>query len=66
MSAQLCPRCGAALRTKQVSNLLAKYCDRCGSLPHATNVKTGKVVLVDRAGTPIPPVASQAVNGGRG
>jgi Zn-finger nucleic acid-binding protein len=53
MSAEACPRCCAHLKTKQVNNLLSKYCDRCGSLPFATNVKTGRGVIVDRSGLPI-------------
>lgn len=51
--AQPCPKCGAALRTKQVNNLLAKYCDHCGSLPVATDVKTRRCVRVDRSGLPV-------------
>lgn len=50
---QTCPSCGGTLRTKQVSSLLSKYCDHCGSLPFATDVKTGKSVKVDRSGAPI-------------
>lgn len=52
MSAQTCPRCSGGLKTRQVENLLSKFCDHCGSLPFATNVKTGKPVLVDRSGIP--------------
>jgi len=52
MSEQVCPRCGGGLRTRQVNNLLSKYCDHCGSLPFATNVKTGQPVRVDRSGQP--------------
>lgn len=51
-ASQTCPRCGGDLRTKQVDNLLSKYCDHCGSLPFATNVKTGEAVRVDRSGLP--------------
>lgn len=51
-AAQSCPRCGGDLRTRQVSLILSKYCDRCGSLPVATNTKTGKSVIVDRSGNP--------------
>lgn len=50
---QTCPRCGAGLRTRQVSNLLSKYCDHCGSLPFATDVKAGRAVTVDRSGAPV-------------
>lgn len=49
---QTCPRCGGGLRTRQVDNLIAKFCDHCGSLPFATNVKSGKPVRVDRSGAP--------------
>lgn len=49
-----CPRCGGGLRTKQVDGLLSKYCDHCGSLPFSRDVKTGKVVKVDRGGVPVP------------
>lgn len=49
-STQTCPRCGGFLRTQQVQNLLAKHCDRCGSLPFATDTKTGETVRVDRNG----------------
>ena len=52
MSAQTCPRCGGYLRTRQIDNLLSKYCDHCGSLPFATNVRTGEAVKVDRSGQP--------------
>ena len=57
MSAQPCTRCGGDLRTHQVNNLLAKYCDHCGSMPFALNVKTGKTVRVDRSGLPERQVA---------
>lgn len=50
-----CPKCGGGLRTRQASSLLSKYCDRCGSLPAATDVKTGRSVTVDRAGFPSRP-----------
>lgn len=54
MSAVLtCPKCGGGLHTKQLNNLLSKYCDHCGTLPFATDVKTGHSVTVDRAGRPI-------------
>jgi Zn-finger nucleic acid-binding protein len=49
---QTCPKCAGNLRTRQVNNLLSKYCDRCGSLPFATDVKTGESVFVDRSGEP--------------
>jgi Zn-finger nucleic acid-binding protein len=52
MSVQTCPRCAGSLRTRQVDNLLSKYCDHCGSLPFATDVKTGRAVTVDRSGAP--------------
>lgn len=47
-----CPKCGGGLRTRQVSNILSKYCDHCVSLPFATDVKTGRAVTVDRSGAP--------------
>lgn len=47
-----CPKCGGGLRTRQANSLLSKYCDRCGSLPAATDVKTGRSVTVDRSGFP--------------
>jgi len=62
VSAEPCPRCGASLRTKQVSNILSKYCDRCGSLPHAANVKTGKGIYVDRSGLPAELPSSRLSN----
>lgn len=49
---QTCPKCAGLLRSKQVNNLLSKYCDRCGSLPFATNVKTGAGAFVERNGRP--------------
>lgn len=52
MSALQCPRCAGPLRTRQVNSLLSKYCDHCGSLPFATDVKTGRAVTVDRSGMP--------------
>lgn len=51
---QTCPRCAGGLRTKQVDNLLSKYCDRCGSLPFAVHVRTGEAIMVDRSGAPVP------------
>jgi len=51
-AAQTCPRCGGDLKTRQVSNLLAKFCDHCGSMPFAVHVKTGKTVRVNRCGHP--------------
>jgi Zn-finger nucleic acid-binding protein len=53
-AAPVCPRCGGSTRTKQVDNLLSKYCDRCGSLPFAVHVRTGEAVMVDRSGFPAP------------
>lgn len=53
MSEQSCPRCGAALKTKQVNNVLAKYCDRDGALPYAVDVKTRRGVIVNRACEPV-------------
>lgn len=49
---QTCPKCAGPLRTRQVNGLLSKYCDHCGSLPFATDVKTGRAVTVDRSGMP--------------
>lgn len=63
MSAQPCPKCAGSLRTRQVNNLLSKYCNRCGSLPFATDVKTGAAIRVDRSGAPHeyrPPVRASA------
>lgn len=51
-TALICPKCGGSLRTRQVNSLLSKYCDHCGSLPFAVNVKTGKSITVDRSGQP--------------
>lgn len=49
---QTCPKCGGPLRTRQVNSLFSKYRDHCGSLPLATDVKTGRAVTVDRSGAP--------------
>lgn len=48
MSRDQCPKCGGGLRTQQVSNVLAKYCDHCGPHHNGTNLKTGKPVQVSR------------------
>lgn len=52
MSTVTCPKCGGSLRTRQVDNVLAKFCDHCGSLPFAADVKSGETVIVDRSGQP--------------